>query len=60
MTHPPLKQQDLPPEGGFPGTIRYQRYLPSRGPSGLVLFSGMLGIMAYGWYWLSLTNQEKR
>ncbi|KAH6562852.1 hypothetical protein BASA50_003040 [Batrachochytrium salamandrivorans] len=50
--------QDLPPAGGFPHTIRYKRYLPSRGPSGAVLILGTLGIMAYGWNQLFHSNAE--
>ncbi|TPX34990.1 hypothetical protein SmJEL517_g02491 [Synchytrium microbalum] len=53
-------QQDLPPSGGFPQTIKYERYLPKRGPSGLVIFLGTFGIMGYGWYWLAQANAERR
>ncbi|KAJ3040686.1 hypothetical protein HDV00_010579 [Rhizophlyctis rosea] len=42
--------QDMPPPGGFPQTIRYERYLPRRGPSGVVMFGGLFLIMGYGWY----------
>ena len=52
--------QDLPPAQGFPQTIRYQRYLPRRGPSGLVIFSVALGVMAYGWVKVAEGNAERR
>ncbi|KAJ3086955.1 hypothetical protein HK102_012108 [Quaeritorhiza haematococci] len=57
-SNPPI--QDLPPPGGFPETIRYQRYLPKRGPSGLTMFVAMFGIMGYGWYWVAKSNAERR
>ncbi|KAJ1568108.1 hypothetical protein HK096_007551 [Nowakowskiella sp. JEL0078] len=52
--------QDLPPPGGFPRTIRYERYIPKRGPSGAVIFAAIFGIMGYGWYWTALSNAERR
>ena len=52
--------QDLPPAGGFPNAIRYQRYLPQRGPSGLLIFLTVAGFMGYGWTWFSLSLKEKR
>ncbi|KAI9203184.1 GRIM-19 protein-domain-containing protein [Polychytrium aggregatum] len=52
--------QDLPPAGGFPETIKYQRFIPKRGPTGLVMFAVTFGIMGYGWYWLTLSNAERR
>ena len=58
MSLPPL--QDVPPPGGFTETIRYQRYLPKRGPSGLVIFAGVFAMMGYGWYWVAQGNDEKR
>ncbi|KAL3896518.1 MAG: hypothetical protein SGCHY_004022 [Lobulomycetales sp.] len=51
--------QDLPPKGGFPRTIRYQRYIPSRGPSGATLFIGAFAIMGWGWYWVFEANRER-
>ncbi|KAI9140877.1 GRIM-19, partial [Paraphysoderma sedebokerense] len=51
--------QDLPPPGGF-GSVRYKRNLPSRGPSGAVLFAGVIGIMTYGWYWTIEGIKERR
>jgi len=57
---PPVKPvQDLPPPGGFP-TLKYKRNLPSRGPSGAVLFAGFLGVVTYGWYWNIQSIQERR
>ncbi|KAI8920963.1 GRIM-19 protein-domain-containing protein [Powellomyces hirtus] len=52
--------QDLPPSGGFPETIQYKRYLPRRGPSGLVIFAAAFGVMGYGWYWVAKANAERR
>ncbi|KND01408.1 uncharacterized protein SPPG_03217 [Spizellomyces punctatus DAOM BR117] len=52
--------QDLPPQGGFPDTIQYKRYLPRRGPSGLVIFVAAFGVMGYGWYWVAKANAERR
>ncbi|CAG8622691.1 989_t:CDS:2 [Paraglomus brasilianum] len=54
-----LNTQDLPPEGGFP-SVRYQRNLPKRGPSGSVLLLGVTLISAYGLYRLGQTNLERR
>jgi NADH dehydrogenase (ubiquinone) 1 alpha subcomplex subunit 13 len=52
--------QDLPPVEGFPKTIRYKRYLPKRGPSGLTIFTIGTIISAIGWYKVSLANEERR
>jgi NADH dehydrogenase (ubiquinone) 1 alpha subcomplex subunit 13 len=52
--------QDLPPQGGFPETVKYQRYLPQRGPSGAVIFLAVAGIMGYGWYKFSGALREKK
>ncbi|KAI9098915.1 GRIM-19 protein-domain-containing protein [Phlyctochytrium arcticum] len=52
--------QDLPPPGGFPQTIQYKRYLPRRGPSGLVIFVASFAVMGYGWYWVAKANAERR
>ncbi|KAI8803006.1 GRIM-19 protein-domain-containing protein [Cladochytrium replicatum] len=57
---PQVPFQDLPPPGGFPQTIRYERYVPKRGPSGLIIFGAAISIMAYGWYWVGHTNAERR
>ncbi|KAI8823559.1 GRIM-19 protein-domain-containing protein [Fimicolochytrium jonesii] len=53
-------KQDMPPPGGFPETIQYKRYLPRRGPSGVVMFIATFGIMGYGWYWVAQANAERR
>lgn len=51
--------QDMPPQGGF-AQVRYRRYLPQRGPSGLVLLSGIIAISAYGFYKVAEGNLERR
>ncbi|KAG1055606.1 hypothetical protein G6F43_002442 [Rhizopus delemar] len=51
--------QDMPPQGGFP-EVRYRRYLPKRGPSGLVILSGIAAISAYGFYKVAEGNLERR
>lgn len=51
--------QDLPPKGGF-GSIRYERRLPLKGPSGLTMFAVCGSIMAYGWYKLYFALDERR
>jgi NADH dehydrogenase (ubiquinone) 1 alpha subcomplex subunit 13 len=51
--------QDLPRPGGFP-TVQYKRNLPRRGPSGLVLLTGVTAISAVGTYWLGQTILESR
>lgn len=52
--------QDLAPSGGFPQTIRYQRHLPARGPSGALLLSAAFALMAYGWVQVGKGNSERR
>ncbi|UZJ51681.1 hypothetical protein CBS101457_001001 [Exobasidium rhododendri] len=52
-------KQDLPPSGGYE-PIRYKRNLPARGPGGLVVFSGVLAICAYGFYRVGQGNLERR
>ncbi|KAI8987949.1 GRIM-19 [Mycotypha africana] len=51
--------QELPPQQGFP-EIRYRRYLPKRGPSGLVLLLGVTAISGFGFYRLFQGNLERR
>lgn len=51
--------RDLPPEGGFEA-LKYKRSLPFRGPSGLVLLLGTLGICTFGFYRFGLGAMEKR
>lgn len=41
--------QDSPPPGGFP-TIRFERRLPSTGPTGAFLFGIGIAVSAYGYY----------
>ncbi|KAJ3209304.1 hypothetical protein HDU67_006277 [Dinochytrium kinnereticum] len=53
-------RQDMPPAGGFPETIQFKRNIPGRGPSGAVMILATVGIMAYGWHWLSQSNAERR
>ncbi|KAI9168290.1 hypothetical protein H9P43_007662 [Blastocladiella emersonii ATCC 22665] len=51
--------QDLPPQGGF-NPVQYKRNLPARGPSGAVLFAGLIGLCSYGWYWTIQGIRERR
>ncbi|KAI9217369.1 NADH:ubiquinone oxidoreductase 14kD subunit [Blastocladiella britannica] len=57
--HPAAYVQDLPPAGGF-SPVQYKRNLPARGPSGAVLFAGMIGLCSYGWYWNIQSIRERR
>ncbi|KAJ2157420.1 hypothetical protein GGF46_004521 [Coemansia sp. RSA 552] len=54
-----VASQELPPKGGF-GSIRYERRLPKRGPSGLAMFGICGAIMGYGWYRVYLALDERR
>ncbi|KAI8888903.1 GRIM-19 [Backusella circina FSU 941] len=51
--------QDLPPAGGF-SEVKYRRYLPKRGPSGLVIVAGVTAISAFGFYKVYQGNLERR
>lgn len=51
--------QDLPPAEGY-REIKYRRYLPQRGPSGLVILAGVTAISAYGFYRVFQGNVERR
>ncbi|KAJ1898015.1 hypothetical protein LPJ66_003016 [Kickxella alabastrina] len=51
--------QDMPPKGGF-SSIRYERRLPKRGPSGVGMFAIAGAIMGYGWYKLYQGLDERR
>ncbi|KAJ9058857.1 hypothetical protein DSO57_1008074 [Entomophthora muscae] len=51
--------QDLPPKGGY-DFIRYQRNLPKHGPSGAVLFGGLLAMTVFGYYRIALGKEERR
>jgi NADH dehydrogenase (ubiquinone) 1 alpha subcomplex subunit 13 len=44
-----MASQELPRPGGFP-SIRYQRNLPKRGPSGFVLLVGITTLCGLGFY----------
>ncbi|WFD05675.1 hypothetical protein MVES1_001007 [Malassezia vespertilionis] len=50
---------DLPPTGGY-APIRYKRNLPARGPSGVTLIAGIIGITAFGFYRMGQGQIEKR
>ena len=52
-------KQDLPPPGGYP-KIEHNSKLPKRGPPGLIIMAGGLGVMAVGFYYLSKGNQKRR
>ena len=52
--------QDAAPQGGFPTTIRYQRNLPRRGPSGAVVLLVAGAIMTYGIIRTGADNLERR
>ena len=51
--------QDLPPPGGFE-QIRYRRNLPVRGPGGALVFAGVFGVCAFGFWRMGKGNLEKR
>eukprot|EP00835_Amoeboradix_gromovi_P000280 NODE_9_length_47730_cov_0.323718.p31 type:complete len:119 gc:universal NODE_9_length_47730_cov_0.323718:33627-33271(-) len=51
-------KQDLPPKSGF-GAIKYERNLPPKGPSSVILLLGVGGIMGYGWYHFLKGFKEK-
>ncbi len=44
----------------FPGTVRYERYLPKRGPSGAFVFGASFAIVAYGAVLLKEQKEEQR
>ena len=52
--------QDSAPKDGFPTTIRYQRNLPRRGPSGAVVLLVAGAIMTYGIMKTGADNLERR
>ncbi|KAF9434387.1 hypothetical protein BGZ76_008102 [Entomortierella beljakovae] len=54
-----LPQQELPRPGGFP-EIRYKRYVPKIGPSGLALFTGITVVSVLGLYRTGQGNLERR
>ncbi|KAG2232455.1 GRIM-19 [Thamnidium elegans] len=54
-----MAHQDLPPAEGFP-EVKYRRYLPKRGPSGLVILAGITALSTFGFYRVSQGNLERR
>lgn len=52
-------KQDMPPQGGYE-PFRISRHLPKRGPSGAVTILGGVAVMAFGFYMIKRTNQERR
>ncbi|ORY34617.1 GRIM-19 protein [Naematelia encephala] len=52
-------KQDMPPPGGY-AAIRFQRNLPTRGFSGVVVFGTVLTVCGLGFYRLGQGNNEKR
>jgi hypothetical protein len=59
LTMSAVPQQELPRPGGFP-EIRYKRYVPKIGPSGLALFSGITIMCTLGLYRTGQGNLERR
>ncbi|KAJ1650984.1 hypothetical protein IWQ61_008346 [Dispira simplex] len=51
--------QDVGGEGKYTA-IRYQRYLPKKGPSGAMLFGGLLGVIGFGMYHHIQSRKELR
>ncbi|KAI9025031.1 GRIM-19 [Phycomyces nitens] len=51
--------QDLPPAEGY-SEVRYRRYLPKRGPSGLVILASIAAVSTFGFYKLAVGNLERR
>jgi|ERR1700761_959049 len=49
----------MPPPGGFEA-IKYKRNLPLKGPSGLVMFLGVMGITSFGMYRVLQGRAEQR
>jgi len=67
MSLPPPKiyRQDLPPTGGFakpPGfpVAGYRKRSPVRGPAGVVMVGGVVGMMAISWYLLMDDIEERK
>mmetsp|Transcript_4907 Transcript_4907/g.7655 ORF Transcript_4907/g.7655 Transcript_4907/m.7655 type:complete len:87 (+) Transcript_4907:74-334(+) len=52
-------KQDMPPEGGFPN-VKYQRNLPKKGPSGLVVLLLGAAVMTAGLSVVAISNKKKR
>ena len=52
-------RQDMPPKGGY-DAFRFSRHLPKRGPNGTVVMLGGVAVMAFGFYVIKKTNEERR
>jgi len=52
-------KQDMPPPGGYE-MIKYKRNLPTRGPSGLVIFTAVGLVCGLGFWRVGQGNAEKR
>lgn len=52
-------KQDSAPKGGYP-EFRFERHLPRRGPSGLVLLLGGAAAMAVGFAFVVRGNKQRR
>ena len=52
-------RQDMPPKGGYQA-FKYSRNLQSRGPNGTVIMLGGVALMAFGFYVIKKTNEERR
>lgn len=51
--------QDLPPRGGYP-RISLTRGIGPRGPSGAMIWAGVIGATIFGYIQLGRFNKEKR
>lgn len=54
-----LTCRDMPPAGGYE-SVRYKRNLPVRGPSGVMIFAGVMAISAFGFWRYGQGNIEKK
>lgn len=52
-------RQDMPPKGGYEA-FRFSRHLPRRGPNGTAIMLGGVAVMAFGFYVIKKTNEERR
>lgn len=51
--------QDMPPKGGYPYPVQWQRNVPARGFRPSIYFAGVLGICSYGFYLLCAGVRER-
>ena len=61
MALPPKRvyKQDMPPPGGFPA-VKYKKVPYQRGPSGVVIVFGAVGVTLAGlWYSLHINDERK-